>query len=447
MEHDVLVIGGGLAGLQTARLLHRAGRKVQVLEARDRVGGRTLSTQIDDAVFDLGGQWLGRGQLRLQKLAQELGIATYPQYTQGKRILVADGKVRTYAGTIPRLAPWKLIEIQLAMMRLARLTRRVAPHAPMADAHAAELDSVSLAHMAQRWLYSRTSRNLLAAAVRVVFGAEMSDISLLYALSYFHAGGGFEALIEAEKGAQAARFVGGAQALSLAIASELSGRVQTSAPVRSLRQDARGVSVATDRGTYRAHRAVLAIPPPLWSRIDFSPLLPVLHEQLSQRAPMGATVKAIATYDRPFWREAGLSGEAVFDQGPVSVTFDATTSDGSRPALLAFVVGQQARTWSSRGSSERQTAVLAALGRCFGPQAREPRKYHEQDWSTEAWTRGCPVSVLGTGVLSSCAPALRAPFGCIHLAGTETAREHTGYLEGALESAERAFTEVCAALS
>lgn len=442
MEHDVLVIGGGLAGLQTARLLGRAGRQVQVLEARDRVGGRTLSKQIDDAVFDLGGQWLGEGQHRLKALAQELGIATYPQHTQGRRILYADGKVRTYAGTIPKLAPWKLIEMQLAMMRLARLTRRISPHAPTADPSAAELDAVSLDHMARRWLHSRTSRNLLAAAVRVVFGAEMNELSLLYCLSYFHAGGGFEALIEAEKGAQSTRFVGGAQALSLAIAGELGSRVQTGVPVRSLRQDARGVSVGTDRGTYRARFAVLAIPPPLWSRIDFSPQLPVLHEQLAQRSPMGATVKAIATYDRPFWREAGLSGEAVCDRGPVSVTFDATSSDGTRPALLAFIVGQEARLWSARSSSERQAAVLGVLTRCFGPAARSPRDYCEQDWSTEPWTRGCPVAVLGTGVLSACGPAQRAPLGRIHIAGTESAREHTGYLEGALESAERVVGEL-----
>ena len=401
---------------------------------------------VDDATFDLGGQWLGREHRRLRTLAAELGVATYPQYTEGKRVIDADGKVRTYAGTIPRLAPWKLIEIQLTMMRLAWLIRTVDPSAPLAGLGAAELDAISLEHKARQWLWSRTSRELLAAAARVVFGTEMSDVSLLYFLSYVRASGGFEALIETKNGAQETKFVGGAQALSLALARELDTRIQTSAPVRAITQDEHGVSVVTAAATHRARLCVLAISPPLWTRIDFAPMLPVLHEQLTQRAPMGATVKAVATYDQAFWRDAGLSGEAVFDRGPVSVTFDATAHGNTRPALLAFIVGQQARTWSARPQSERRELVLNAFARCFGTAALSPRVYHEQDWSTEPWTRGCPVAVLGTGALSSCGSALRAPIGRIHLAGTESAGEHTGYLEGALESAERVTTELIARL-
>ncbi len=442
MEHDVVVMGAGLAGLQTARLLVRAGRRVQVLEARDRVGGRTFSPVIDDATFDLGGQWLGHDHTRLRTLAAELGVAIYPQYTQGRRVLDAEGRVRTYAGTIPRLAPWQLIEIQLTMTRLKRLMRTVDPAAPLADPRTTALDSVSLEHTARRWLWSQTSRNLLAAAARVVFGAEMSDVSLLYFLSYVRAGGGFENLIETKNGAQENKFVGGAQALALGLLRELGPRVQLNAPVLAITQDNHGISVTTAKEVHHARLGVLAMPPPLWSRIDFAPQLPVLHEQLTQRAPMGATVKALATYDRAFWREAGLSGEAVFDCGPVSVTFDATSHHDTRPALLAFIVGQAARTWSYRSPGERRDLVLRAFARCFGSAALSPRVYHEQDWSTEPWTRGCPVAVLGTGALGACAPALRTPIGRIHIAGTESAREHTGYLEGALESAERVTTEL-----
>lgn len=442
MQDDVVVIGAGLAGLQTARLLTRAGQRVRVLEARERVGGRTFSTQVDDAVFDLGGQWIGRSHRRLKALAAELGLATYPQYTQGRRVMDVDGLVHTYAGTIPRLAPWKLLQMQAAMTRLGRLVRTVDPRAPMAGCRAAELDSLSVEHIARRWLWSRAPRSLFAAAARMIFGAELSDVSLLYFLSYLQAGGGFEELIETKHGAQESKFVGGAQGLSLAIARELGSRVETDSPVRAICQDDSGVSVVTDRQSYRARFAVLAIPPALRAQLRFTPMLPVLHDQLTQRAPMGATVKAIVTYDRPFWREANLCGEAVCDRGPVSTTFDATPHGEARPALVAFIVGQQARTWSLRSAPERREAVLAALSRCFGEAALRPRAFRDQDWSTEPWTRGCPVAALGTGVLSSCAAALREPIGRVHIAGTESAREHPGYLEGALESAERVSDEL-----
>ncbi len=444
MQYDVVVVGAGVSGLVAARLLTRRGLRVRVLEARDRVGGRTFSSQVDDAVFDLGGQWLGRGHARLEALAGELGVATYPQYTAGKRLMDAGGRVSSYAGTIPKLSPWKLLELQLTMMRLAKLTAQVDPRDPLAANNAAELDSVSLEHYARKWLRSRQSRDLLAAASRVVFGAEMSDVSMLYFLSYVRAGGGFEALIESDKGAQATRFIGGSQSIALALARELGAAVELSSPVRAIAQSERDVTVTTDKAAISARYAVLALPPALWSRIDFSPALPVLCEQLSQRSPMGATVKAFATYERAFWRSAGLSGEAVCDRGPVSVTFDATTHDGKRPALVAFIVGQDARTWSQRTEIERRGAVVGVFARLFGEQARTPRVYVDHDWSTEIWTRGCPVSVLGTGALSSCASAIRAPFGRVHIAGTESAREHTGYIEGAIEAAERVALEIAA---
>ena len=294
MQCDVVVVGAGVAGLHTARLLRRRGLRVQVVEARDRVGGRTFSAQVDDATFDLGGQWLGKNHGRLEALARELGVATYPQYTSGKRLMDAGGKVSSYSGTIPKLSPWKLIELQLTMMRTVKLTGWVDPRDPTASKQAAEFDSVSVAHFARKWLRSQQSRAVFAAASRVVFGAEMSDISMLYFLSYLRAGGGFEALIESDKGAQATRFMGGAQSIAIAMARDLGEAVTLDAPVRAITQSEQGVTVTTTKGTLSARYAVLALPPALWSLIAFSPALPVLHEQLSNRSPTGPPAKAFA---------------------------------------------------------------------------------------------------------------------------------------------------------
>lgn len=446
MDADVVVVGAGISGLFAARRLRAKGARVVVLEGRERVGGRTLSTQVDDATFDLGGQWLGTAHKRLESLARELGVETYAQYTQGKRTMDVGGRVSTYSGTIPRLSPLKLIELQLAMSRMARLFSRVDAADPMRSRDARSLDAVSLDHTMRSWLKAEDSRQLFSAVIRVVFGAEPHDLSTLYFAQYVKAGGGFETLVESEKGAQATRFKGGAQRLSLGMAAALGDAVKLGHAARAIRQDEAGVVVTTPKGDVRARFAVLALAPPLWSPIDFDGKLPVLHEQLAQRAPMGATVKCLVTYERAFWREKGLSGEAVCGAGPVCVTFDATSNTG-RPALVAFVVGEHARTWSLRSEAERKATILASFARLFGAEATDARVYRDQDWSTEPFTRGCPVSVLGAGTLTTCAPALRAPFGRVHLAGTEMAREHVGYLEGAIESGERAAEEVSARLS
>jgi len=411
-----------------------------VIEARDRVGGRTFSQVVDGAPFDVGGQWLGRGHTRLEKLAAELGVKTFPQYTEGARVMEFAGKVSTYKGTIPKLSPFKLIQLQLALSFLHKLEKKIDPVRPLDDPKLALLDAISVEELAGKWLFSSATRHLFAAASRVIFGAEMRDLSALYFLAYARASNGFEALVESENGTQAIRFVEGAQAISLGIAKELGDRVVLDAPARAIEQSTDEVTVTTPKGSHRARYLVLAIPPALWLRIEVTPDLPVLHDQLAQRSPMGATVKCLATYDRAFWREKGLSGESVCDRGPVSVTFDATSND--RPALLAFVVGQDARNWASRTSEDRRDAILTTFARLFGKEALSPRVYHEHDWSTERWTRGCPVAALGPGALTSCASALRAPFGRVHVAGTESAREHIGYIEGALESGERVFGEL-----
>src|SRR5205807_5632785 len=115
---DVIIVGAGIAGLVAARQLQRRGRSFLVLEARERVGGRTLSQQVGREVLDLGGQWIGPTQNRLARLAAELGVRTFPQHHQGRKILSWGGKVRTYSGDIPWMSP-------LALWELFRLRSRL----------------------------------------------------------------------------------------------------------------------------------------------------------------------------------------------------------------------------------------------------------------------------------------------------------------------------------
>ena len=100
---DVVVVGAGLAGLCAARELVQRGATCVVLEARDRVGGRTLSQPLAGETIDLGGQWIGPTQNRLAALAKELGIATFPQYHSGRKLLSWGGKLTSYTSDLPRL--------------------------------------------------------------------------------------------------------------------------------------------------------------------------------------------------------------------------------------------------------------------------------------------------------------------------------------------------------
>lgn len=437
---DVIVVGAGLAGLSAARRLEQAGLSVQVLEARDRVGGRTWTVELDGGRYDAGGQWTGPSQQRMMALVDELGLQTESTYHSGRKVLELDGEVSTYSGTIPRISVWKLVRMQLAIWRIEWLCRRVPVLAPWTAATAAEWDGMSALDLVQQRLEDPQVVALTNAAVRVIFGADLADISALHFLHYLHSGGGLTKLIETHGGNQDRSVVGGAQQLCEGLAAKLH-RVELAAPVTAVHQDLQCVTVHSGAGRYQAQRLVMAIPIPLLERIAWTPTLPPARSALHAQTRMGHTVKCQVRYRQAFWRDAGFTGEAVCTAGPLNVAFDGMVG-GAEPALLVFVTGRPAMGWSERDPQQRHQLIVDSLVRWFGPQAAEPLAIHETDWSTQEHSGGAPVVLFEQGALTAHGEALREPVGRIHWAGTATARECTGFMEGALESGERVADEV-----
>jgi monoamine oxidase len=439
---DVVVVGAGLSGLCAARKLVAQGASVAVIEARDRVGGRTRTERVGQGDFDLGGQWIGPGQDRLWALVNELGIQTFPTHDKGKKVLEIEGHLSTYKRSIPSLSIPNLIQMQGALSYLKRVRKQVSPSAPLAMDGAQALDAETLETWRSRFVKSSKINAVMDAAIRTIFGAEARDLSALYFLLYLNAGGGLLKLSEVRGGAQQDRFVMGAQSISRTLADALGGVVRLAMPVRKLVQSRDGVDAVTDSGVFSGRYAIVAIPPTLAGRIEYEPLVSVARDQLTQRFAMGATVKVLVTYERAFWREAGFSGQVVSSDGPLSVVYDNTSHDEKQPALVGFIVGSQARHWSSQPKTDRQKRVIAKLDRYFGEEARSFQDYHELDWGAEPWSHGCPVGGLPPGVLTHSFVHLRKPEGRIHWAGTEAATEWIGYMEGAIQSGERAADEV-----
>jgi monoamine oxidase len=439
---DVVVVGAGLAGLTAARELAGAGLDVQVLEARDRVGGRTLNHSVGERpedVVELGGQWVGPTQLEVLGLADELGLDTYPTHTEGKNLFeIKVGKVKRYSGTIPMLGPLVMADYGRADLRLKRLIKRVSAEAPWEAPDAGELDEQTFATWIRRSARTRVAREAITTACRAVFAVEPSEISLLHVLFYAASAGGWDDLLDAEGGAQQDRIVGGSQLISLRMADQLGDRVTLSAPVRTIHSEADGVVV----GEVRARRVVVAVPPTLAGRIEYDPPVPAPRDQLTQRMPMGSVIKTMSIYDEPFWRDDGFSGQVLSLPGPAQVIFDNTPANGSPGVLLSFLEGREARVLGAVSEAERREAVVGALARVFGPRAAKPTGYVEKDWSAEPYSRGCYAGVLGPGAWTAYGRWLREPTDRIHWAGTETATRWMGYFDGAVQSGRRAAAEV-----
>lgn len=445
---DAVVVGAGLAGLTAARRLTAAGREVAVLEARDRVGGRTLNAAVGSGeVVEMGGEFVGPGQRRVLALLAELGLPTFCTHDAGRHVLEHDGRVLRYSGRAPRLNPLGLLDAGQAQWRLDRAARRVPPEQPWRAPYAERLDAETAATWIRRTARTPLGRTFLRLFVRGVFAAEPESISLLHLLFYVHAAGGFAALADTDGGAQQARVVGGSQLASVRMATELGGRLRLRAPVRSVEWSAGRVLVRHDGGTVAARRAVLAVPPALAGRIDFRPGLPTDRDQLLQRMPHGDVVKCMALYDAPWWRAQGLSGQAASSSGLGLVCYDNSPPSGVPGALLVFVQSRHAQALRRLPAEKRRAAVVDGLARLFGPPARRIAGWREQDWTAEEWTRGCYGAHVPPGVWTRYGPALRPPVGPLHWAGAETATRWFGYMDGAVESGERAAAEVLAALA
>jgi monoamine oxidase len=442
---DLVVVGAGLAGLSAARAAVAEGASVVVLEARDRVGGRTLNEDIGDGkVVEVGGQWVGPTQHRLLEVARELGVDTYPTFTDGESSIEWRGEIRRYKGLIPRISPAILADYEQARRRLDRMARTIPVEEPWRAPKAREWDAMTF----HTWLhrggcFTSGGRVFYELICQAVWAVEPADVSLLHVLFYIRSAGDLDALTGTEGGAQERRFVGGSQRVSLRMAEELGAdRIRLGTPVQSIAWDDDGVAVEG----VTARRAVLALPPVLTSRIRFDRPLPGYRDQLTQRMPQGTVWKCMAVYDEPFWRRDGLSGFGTSDVGPVRLTYDNSPPDGSPGVLLGFLEADHARRAGLLDAGERRRRVLDVFGRLLGPRARSPERYIEKSWAEEEWTRGCYGCSMTTGAWTAFGPALRRPVGPIHWAGAETATVWNGYMDGAIRSGERAAAEALRSL-
>ncbi|CAN5682972.1 flavin monoamine oxidase family protein [soil metagenome] len=445
---DVVVVGAGFAGLTAARELTRSGYDVVVLEGRDRVGGRSFTGAVAGLPVDLGGTFVGPTQDAVIELAAELGCDTIPTYHDGKNLINWRGRVRSYAGTVPNLSIGGLLNIGRVRWQFGRIARRVPISEPWKASRAAELDAQSLGQWLESVHASSTSRDLLAIMARVTWGCEPDEVSMLHAARYVRAAGGLDRMLDVADGAQQDRFPGGTQQIALKMAEELGDRVRLNATADRIEQGTDGVTVGYQGGSVDGARVIIAIPPQHRAAITFTPGLPPEYRKLAECWPQGKLSKAYAVYDSPFWRTNGQSGEALSDTGPVFITFDVSpTSPGNEPGpgvLLGFVDSREFDAWPAELRRQRALAGFAAL---FGDAALRPIDYRDHSWGTESFAPGGPTAAVPPGSWTTVGPWLRRPIGPIHWAGTETADEWTGFLDGAVRSGRRAAGEVAAELS
>ena len=444
----VVIVGAGLAGLCAASLLAKHGITVEVLEAKDRVGGRTHTI---NQWMDLGGAFIGKNKKRCEHLAKHLKIETFDVYKEGLNTFCIDKKIYHQKLPIPDLkvlSLLELIELFLGMLKIDLLGKLVPLEKPWESPFATKWDALTT----EQWINSFTSRpkvrTFLTFIVEVLLGVEPIELSFLYFLWYVRVGHGMFGILTS---AQDQLFKGGAQQLSEKLVDmEIgAGHVHLNMRVLSIKQcDSNNcVRVCSEEGgtctTFEGDYCILAVAPSVRNEILYDPPLNGLYNQFPQRMPMGSIIKTFAVYEKTWWRDKGFSGMATVTDGLVGQTFDITPPDGSGGAcIMGFVLGRQARRWQTLSADERETLVLSEYAEIFeSDEARHPKQFLFKDWMQDRFTGGSG-GVAPVGVTTGYGDAISKHVGRLYFAGTETASDWSGYMDGAIQSGWRAAREV-----
>ncbi|KIM93665.1 hypothetical protein OIDMADRAFT_61307 [Oidiodendron maius Zn] len=431
---DVIVVGAGLSGLHAAYLLQEIGLSTLILEARDRVGGKTLSTDRVDGITvkqEYGAAWINNStQSQIWKLACELGLAGMVQLSEGKVVAQdIDGNCI------------EAIKQCLTLRDMVEDITTCTDGPLQSHVERESLDSISFGTYLHR--NTKGSKRAQASAKTT------SELEEGYCRC--------EAI--KKHGGQYIRVKEGVSSFGERMLQRLvPGTLKLESPVKTIKEISElgltqvTITAAGGAQSFLAKRVIISIPSPVYRTITFSPPLSPKKRAYVNATRYSSYTKYLIMFKTPFWREKGYCGLAQSFVGPVSVFRDTSADDAEdqQYCLTCFICGSFARSWSALSSSEKRSAVLKQVSVIFAG-GRDITVWFEEalesPWMDEEYSGwGCPMPILPPGVLSRCWDAFTATEGALHFIGNETATIWRGYMDGAIRTAERGSAEVIAAL-
>ncbi|XP_043928313.1 amine oxidase [flavin-containing] B, partial [Protopterus annectens] len=434
-------------GLSAAKLLVESGQNVVVLEARNRVGGRTFTSRNAKVKWvDLGGAYVGPTQNRVLRLSKELGISTYKVNEVERLVHYVKGKSYPFRGAFPPVwNPLTYLDYNNLWRTMDEMGKEIPREAPWKAPHAEEWDRMSMKELIDNICWTKACKRFATLFVNVNVTAEPHEVSALWFLWYVKQCGGTVRIFSTTNGGQERKFLGGSGQISEKIMERLGDRVKLERPVFRIDQS-ESVKVETlNHETYEAKYVISAIPPSLGIKIHYNPPLPPIRNQLIHRIPLGSVIKCMVYYKEAFWRKMDLCGTMVIEEenSPIGLTLDDTKPDGTVPAIMGFILARKARKLAHLSKDERKQRICEIYAKVLGTdEALHPVHYEEKNWCEEEYSGGCYTVYFPPGIMTQFGKIIRQPVGRIFFAGTETATEWSGYMEGAVQAGERAAREI-----
>lgn len=433
----VVIVGAGLAGLTAADRLSAAGVEVVVLEASERIGGRTFTRHDEFAegqYAEAGAEWIDSVHSRIIELIARFGLTLDPvatTWTAVRRWLYRDGRLLG-PDDMDSIDPGFADDLDRFDAFVADVAAGIAdPSRPDLHPDAARLDAMSVADVVDQLALGELARFFARRNMQGEFAAEPAEVSVLFIAQQR----AIYASTDAKHGhVEARRLLGGVSALSLGLAASLRARcgddaIRLDQAVTSVVTDTEGVTVHTESGEHRGDAVVVACALPALRRVRFDPPLATELDAAVRGLGYGTVTKTALQYPHRVWP----SGYATSASEVQRVYEPTAGAPGSAGILMAYTGGDGGRGLATHTESERMDAVEVGQ-RAMYPQLPSRLGGFSQAWSVEPRFGGS-YAVYRPGEIGRYWNVLRRPAGRIHLAGEHTAT-WTGYLEGAVESGE-----------
>ncbi|XP_048862064.1 amine oxidase [flavin-containing] [Brienomyrus brachyistius] len=384
-------------------------------------------------------------------MAKEFGVETYKVNEKENLVHYIKGKSYPFKGPFPPMwNPLAYMDYNNLWRTMDEMGKEIPKDAPWRAPHAEEWDQITMKELFDRLCWTRSALQFAKLFVNVNVTSEPHEVSALWFLWYVKQCGGTMRIFSTANGGQERKFVGGSSQISERMADRLGERVKLGSAVCRIEQSSDGVVVQTlSKETYEAKYAIIATAPAMNLKMHFNPPLPPLRNQLIHRVPTGSVIKCMVYYRESFWRKRGFCGSMVIEdeEAPIGLTLDDCKPDGSVPAIMGFILARKAVRLAGLTKEERKKKICEIYSRVLGSEeALYPVHYEEKNWCEEEYSGGCYTAYFPPGILTRYGRVLREPVGRLYFAGTETATEWSGYMEGAVQAGERAAREILHAM-